>query len=102
MQGKKAIENRIKNGFTKHQIDRSIRYSKEAKEWRKSVFERDKYICQECNQKGGELEAHHKLPFGFFPELRFDINNGVTLCRKCHDKTKTDYQRMREMYAKSI
>ena len=54
-----ALENRIKNGFTKHQIDRCIRYSADSDNWRKQVFKKDDYTCQECKIRGGCLEAHH-------------------------------------------
>ena len=33
--------------------------TKEYKEWRKAVFERDNYTCQDCGEKGVYLEAHH-------------------------------------------
>lgn len=68
-----------------------IRESIEYKYWRKSVFERDKYTCQNCNQKGGRLEADHIKPFCKFIELRFDINNGRTLCKKCHKELGWNY-----------
>lgn len=57
------------------------------REWRKSVFERDKYTCQVCGDaKGGNLRAHHIRRYSVFPELRYDIDNGITLCDKCHEK----------------
>ncbi len=58
------------------------------REWRRAVFLRDNYICQDCgDNKGGNLTAHHIKSFALFPMLRYDITNGITLCRKCHKKT---------------
>jgi len=71
-----------KGGITP--INQAIRNSIEYKQWRKAVFERDKYTCLICGQVGGELNAHHIKPFNKFPELRFVVSNGVTMCIKCH------------------
>lgn len=65
-----------------------IRQSFEYKEWRRKVFERDGYACVECGATG-YLEADHILSFAAYPALRFDINNGRTLCRACHMRTPT-------------
>lgn len=70
-------------------INKLIRNSLEYEEWRTKVFERDLYTCQDCGQIGGYLEADHIKPFSLFLELRFDINNGRTLCKSCHRKTDT-------------
>ena len=67
-----------------------LRKSKEYKLWRKAVFERDNYTCIFCgDDRGGNLQADHIKPFALFPELRFAIDNGRTLCKKCHKKTDT-------------
>jgi len=60
---------------------------REDRKWRKDVFERDDYTCQECGKKGGYLQAHHIKGWTEYPDLRRDLNNGVTLCIDCHKKT---------------
>lgn len=67
-------------------LHRRIREFKRYKRWRKIVFERDDYICQnpECQKRGDHLQAHHIFAFAKYPELRFDINNGLTSCIDCH------------------
>lgn len=57
--------------------------------WRKSILERDNYTCQICKKRGGKLQADHIKPFCAFPEFRFDIKNGRTLCVPCHLRTET-------------
>lgn len=59
-----------------------------ARDWRKKVYERDDYTCQECGQRGVRLEVHHIKSFTHYPDIRWDINNGLTLCYKCHQLTK--------------
>lgn len=55
--------------------------------WRVSVFTRDQFTCQICKKIGGFLEAHHIKSWAKYPDLRFDINNGITLCKSCHKLT---------------
>lgn len=57
--------------------------------WRTAVYERDNYTCQECGIRGGEINADHIKPWSLFPELRFSLENGRTLCVPCHKKTDT-------------
>lgn len=75
-----------KGGVSYHRVERSTfdyRY------WRKSVFKRDLYTCKCCGDKSGvgnkvELNAHHIKNWKDNEDLRYDINNGITLCDKCH------------------
>lgn len=60
-----------------------IRTSSDYKEWRRDVFERDNYTCRKCGAEEN-LNAHHILPFSVYPKLRFDVDNGITLCKQCH------------------
>jgi hypothetical protein len=72
-----------KGGITP--IHLKIRMSRKYITWREKVFTKDNYTCQMCGDKsGGSLQAHHILPFGEFPEYRFRVDNGKTLCKKCH------------------
>lgn len=73
-----------KGGITpKNQV---LRSSNGYKEWRNSVFKRDEYTCRICGKRGGRLNAHHIKMWSKFPELRFAVSNGVTLCEDCHKK----------------
>lgn len=56
----------------------------EYKQWRRSVFERDGYRCQICGKRGGKLNAHHIKKYAYYPELRYTVSNGITLCYECH------------------
>jgi len=96
---------RWKGGITP--IKKQIRESYKYKEWRHKCFLKDNFTCQKCEIQGGDLEVHHKKPFiklsneainymplfskyeacMYYPPL-WNINNGMTLCRKCHNKTK--------------
>lgn len=78
---------RWKGGIT--ESNHKIRTSLEYKNWRRDVFERDNYTCRDCGQVGGRLNADHIKPFADYPELRFDLDNGRTLCFGCHRKTGT-------------
>ena len=51
--------------------------------WRTGVLKRDNYTCTKCG-KTSNLEVHHIKRFADYKELRHDIDNGITLCEKCH------------------
>ena len=60
------------------------RKSLEYQKWRMAVFERDGFTCLECNATPKELHAHHIFSFAKYTKLRYVVENGVTLCKKCH------------------
>lgn len=64
--------------------NKKIRHSLKSVTWRKNVFNRDDYIDQKTGIKGGKLVVHHILNFAQYPELRFELSNGITLSDKSH------------------
>ena len=77
-----------KDGLT--EINLRVRGDLEYRLWREAVFERDNYTCVWCgDNKGGNLNADHIKPFCDYPELRFALDNGRTLCESCHKTTET-------------
>ena len=52
--------------------------------WKDSILKKNDYICQKCLKRGGKLQPHHILNFSTHKELRFAIDNGITLCIDCH------------------
>lgn len=61
------------------------------KDWRKAVFERDRYLCCRCGAKGSILRPHHIFEWSEFIALRYDITNGETLCVECHNEHHWNY-----------
>lgn len=73
---------------------KKLRGSFEYKKWRMEVYRRDYWTCQICRIKGKKIWADHIKPFSLFPEFRFDINNGRTLCIDCALKLPTHGSRI--------
>lgn len=95
-------------------LSQMIRSSGEYGKWRRKIFERDFFTCQECGYKGHDIEAHHLMSFAeiyneflkeydqFSPiddketlmRLAFKYkpfwgtDSGNTLCIDCHKKTR--------------
>lgn len=75
--------------------------------WRNSVFKRDNYTCDICKNIGVKIQAHHLNGWSYFKDERFNLENGITLCKKCHFDfhkslggfrnkcTKQDYEKFR-------
>ncbi len=65
--------------------DFKSRHSKKYLLWQESVFHRDNHCCVKCEETDG-LCAHHIIGWDKDKNLRYEINNGLTLCRACHVK----------------
>lgn len=74
-----------KGGKTK--ISKLRRTNAQYIEWRNSVFARDNYTCQHCGKQGCYIEAHHIKEQSKYPDLIYEIDDGLTLCRDCHKET---------------
>lgn len=75
-----------------------LRRCEEYRFWRKSVLERDNFVCQKYGTSGGCLHAHHINNFSEFPELRYSIDNGITLSVKAHKEFHKLYGRKNNTY----
>lgn len=73
-----------KGGTTPEEV--LARQQVEYRRWRRQVLIRDEFTCQDCGAVEVVLECHHIKRFKDYPELRHDIENGKTLCQKCHGK----------------
>lgn len=62
---------------------RQLRMSRKGRAWIRTVLKRDKKTCQICSSKLTPC-AHHIKSFTKYPESRFDVDNGITLCKECH------------------
>ena len=83
-------------------INRKIRDCWKYQQWRSDIFKRDNWTCQTCQKRGCYLEAHHIKEMSKIIEENkiktlkqalncdelWNLDNGVTLCRECHDLTK--------------
>lgn len=115
-----------KGGITP--LSKAIRGLFEYNQWRSDVFQRDNWTCQTCGEKGCYLEAHHSVKsfsellqeflqtydqFSPFEDqhtlLRlamkyepfWEVDNGVTLCVKCHNLTKRGKKNVDSLYRKT-
>lgn len=85
--GNKAYQ--WKGGITPER--NKIRSSIDYRLWKYAVFARDNFTCQKTGIRGGDLVAHHIQNFAQYPELRFAIDNGITLSEKAHREFHRKY-----------
>lgn len=86
-----------KGGITP--VNLLIRQSTEYQDWRLAVYIRDDFTCQLCGKKSeGDIHANHIKKFSDYPELRFTLTNGITLCERCHIGIVTHHEPEWESY----
>jgi len=59
--------------------------------WAREVKAEAHYTCALCGRKGGVLHSHHLNAWASFPEQRYNISNGVALCKFHHDDFHEKY-----------
>jgi len=77
-------------------LRQTLYHRKENIDWRKTIFERDDYVCQKCGSRNGFgkailLRAHHIKNWKDYPKSRYTISNGITFCKKCHNEFHKTY-----------
>lgn len=67
--------------------------------WMKSVKVRDEWRCRMFGENcEGGLEAHHILNWVDFPDLRYEIKNGITLCHAHHPRGRAAEKRLQSEF----
>lgn len=84
-----------KGGISKNRVERQ---SKQYIEWRNYIYKICDWTCFVCGIKcqRGNIVAHHINSFSEYPELKFDKDNGIVLCRKCHLIVHHNIKQMRK------
>ena len=69
------------------------------KDWRKKVYKRDKFTCQmpNCTSKY-RLQAHHIKKWSSAASLRYEVDNGITLCRECLERIRNHESHYETMF----
>lgn len=70
--------------------------SLEYREWRRQIFERDNFTCQRCGANQCYIEPHHIKSWSEYPELRYEVSNGTTLCLDCHAEVDPFRKRLKK------
>jgi len=70
-------------------------YKRAITAWSRTIRKRDNYTCVKCGSKEN-CQADHIKPRISNPELTFDLDNGETLCDKCHYEKHGKKKRQRK------
>jgi len=78
--GQKYLSGEDHPNWTGGKRPRDFRHVK----WAEKVLNRDKATCQKCGAHGVQMHSHHIKSFIDNEDLRYDVDNGITLCASCH------------------
>lgn len=85
--------------LSKKQIRNDYAYQ----EWRKFVWIRDGFTCKlKNNDCNGKIISHHILPWRNYPEQRYEVNNGITLCHYHHPRKRVDEKRLEPTFMELV
>ncbi len=72
-------------------------------DWRKQVWSRDEFHCQIADSDcEGKIEAHHILGWSSYPKLRYQVNNGITLCHAHHPRKRAEEKRLVPLFQELV
>lgn len=84
-------------------LKRNKRNDSACMEWKKQVHLRDSWSCRIADINcEGRLEAHHILPWRDYPELRYETNNGITLCHAHHPRKRSEEAKLSPYFQKLV
>lgn len=90
---------KLKDSGEINEIRRSSRY----KDWSKNIRNRDKHKCRLSNNEClGRLEIHHIFSFTYYPELRYLLTNGITLCHFHHPRKMEEEKRLAPLFQELV
>ncbi len=79
------------------------RNNPEYKQWRMKVWIRDGFKCKISNQDcERRIEAHHILGWSEYVELRYEVNNGITLCHAHHPRKRAEEKRLAPIFKELV
>ena len=79
-----------KGGCARHILGEIPKFNRVQNVWSQMILSLDNFECKMCGETRGMLNAHHIIPVRkiYRENLNFSLlvalDNGITLCRKCH------------------
>ncbi len=93
----------IKNRDELKKLERTLANDSASNVWRKDIYKRDGWKCRiQNNECDGRIEAHHILSWRNHPELRYNLNNGITLCKFHHPRKHEEEERLSPYFQKMV